>query len=127
MKKFILLFIFFTSSLFSFSTNVTGAYAIGIFDSAGNGENVQHVRKTKADYNGTCYTKVFVVGNSFKIKPEVSIGNSKGEYQSSKPIYGKIRKLKIGEVMIFKHKNVRSGQIKVSFKNKLYDSKVYVK
>lgn len=127
MKKSILLLILILSPLFSFSTKVTGAYAIGIFDASGNGENVQHVRKTKADYNDICYTKIFLVGNSFNVKPKVSIGKSKGIYQSTKSIYGKSRKLKIGEVMLFKHYKVTNGYIKVSFKNKLFDSKVYVK
>lgn len=127
MKKFILLLTLIISSLFSSSTKVTGAYAIGIFDAGGNGENVQHLRKTKADYSGTCYTKVFIAGNPFKIKPRVTIGNSEGIYQSSKPIYSKTRKLQIGVVMLFKHFRVSKGYIKVSFKNKLYDSKVFVK
>ena len=127
MKKFILLLIFILTPLFSYSTKVTGAYAIGIFDEKGNGENVQHVRKTEADYNGTCYTKVYIIGNSFNLKPVVKIGNSRGHYQSSKPIYEKVRKIKIGEVMTFKHYAVTKGHIYVSFKGKLYDRKVYVK
>ena len=127
MKKFILLLIFILSPLFCYNTSVTGAYAIGIFDSNGNGENIQHVKKTKANYNGTCFTKIFIAGNSFNNKPEVKIGNSIGIYQSTKPIYSKTRKLKIGEVMVFKHFNVTKGLIRVSFKNKIYDSKVYVK
>lgn len=125
MKKFILLLILFSSFLFAFNSNIKGAYAVGIFDEKGNGENIQHVRKTKNDYNGICYTKIFVVGNSFKQKPKVTIGNSIGHYQSSKPIYN--RKIKIGEVMLFKHFAVSNGNIKVSFKNKLYDAKVFVK
>ena len=127
MKKFILLLIFILSPLFSYNTKVTAAYAIGIFDSSGNGENIQHVRKTKNNYNDTCYTKIFIVGNPFNAKPKVTIGDSQGVYQSTKPIYSKTRKLKIGEVMIFKHHKVTHGLIKVSFKNKLLDSKVYVK
>lgn len=125
MKKFILLLIIFISPLFSYNTKVTGAYAIGIFDAGGNGENIQHVKRTKADYNGTCFTKVFIVGKSFKTKPIVKIGNSIGHFQSSKPIFSKL-KIKIGEVLIFKHNRVTKGLIQVIFKNKLYDSKVYV-
>lgn len=128
MKKFILLLIFILTPLFSYNTSVTAIYAIGIFNSAGNGENVQHLKRTKANYNGTCYTKIFVVGNAFNTKPEVKIGNSIGTYQSTKPIYSKTtNKIKIGEVMVFKHFNVTKGLIKVSFKNRIYDSKVYVK
>lgn len=126
MKKFILLLTLILTPLFSYNTKVTGAYAIGIFDAAGNGENVQHVRKTKADYGGLCYTKIFVIGNSFKLKPTVKIGNSIGEYQSSKPIFSKL-KIKIGEVMLFKHRKVTKGHIRVLFRNKLFDAKVYVK
>jgi len=126
MKKLILLFILTLTQLFSYSTNVKAAYAIGIFDESGNGENIQHVRKTKSDYNNTCFTKVFVVGTMLKIKPKVLIGDSKGHYQSSKPIYNN-RKIKIGEVLIYKHFAVKKGYLKVIFRNKLYDSKVYVK
>ena len=128
MKKFMILSLLIISPLFSYSTSVTAIYAIGIFNSAGNGENVQHVRRTKANYNGTCYTKVFVVGNAFNTKPEVKIGNSIGTYQSTKPIYSETtNKIKIGEVMVFKHLNVSKGLIKIFFKNRLFDSKVYVK
>jgi hypothetical protein len=126
MKKFILLLTLTTIQLFSAQSNVTGAYAIGIFDSGGNGENIQHAKKTKNDYNGTCYSKIFVVGSYYNIKPVVNIGNSRGHYQSSKPIYNKI-KIKIGEVLLYKHFNVKKGYMEVRFKNRLYDSKVFVK
>jgi len=126
MKKFILLLFIILSPIFAYNSKVTAGYAIGIFDASGNGENVQHVKKTKANYNGTCFTKVFIVGKFYNIKPVVKIGNSIGHHQSSKPIYGN-RKLKIGEVLLFKHYNVTKGHIKVMFKNKLFDSKVYVK
>jgi len=33
----------------AYSTKITTAHAIGIFHENGNGENVQHVRKTKDD------------------------------------------------------------------------------
>ncbi len=126
MKKIILLSILLISTLFAYKTDVKGIYAVGIFDSSGKGENVQHLRKTKADYNGTCYTKIFVYGNIFKQKPKVKIGNSIGVYQNSKPIYSS-RKIKIGEELLYKHENVSKGLIRVSFKNKVFDSKVYVK
>lgn len=126
MKNIILLITLLILPLYSFNSKVNGIYAIGVFDSGGNGENVQHVTKTKADYNGTCYTKVFVHGSILKAKPQVKIGNSIGHYQSSKPIYSK-RKIKIGEVLLYKHYGVKSGLIKVTFRNKLYDSKVFVK
>ena len=126
MKKIILLLTIICTTLFSYKTNVKGIYAVGIFDSSGNGENIQHVKKTKYDYNGTCYTKIFVYGNPFKLKPEVKIGNSIGQFISTRPIYSK-RKLKIGEEMLYKHYTVTKGLIRVIFKNRIYDSKVYVK
>jgi hypothetical protein len=126
MKKIILLLTFLLLPLFSYKTNIKGIYAIGIFDENGKGENVQHLKKTKADYNGTCYTKIFVYGNSLRIKPLVKIGNSLGYYQSSRPIYNK-RKIKIGEEMTFKHYKVSKGLISVSLKNRIFDSKVFVK
>lgn len=126
MKKTILLLILTLTQLFSYNTKVTAAYAIGIFDEKGNGENVQHLRKTVNDYNNTCYTKVFVVGRLLKLKPEVYIGKSKGHFQSRKPIYNS-RKIKIGEVLLYKHFKVNKGYFKVFFRNKLFDTKVYVK
>ncbi len=126
MKKTILLLIFALTQLFSYNTNVKAAYAIGIFSENGNGENVQHVRKTTHDYNNTCYTKIFVVGSFLKLKPDVYIGKSKGHYQSSKSIYNN-RKIKIGEVLTYKHYGVTNGYFKVFFRNKLYDTKVFVK
>ena len=126
MKKIILLLTIFFTSLYSYKTDVKAIFAIGIFNENGSGENIQHLRKTESDYNGTCYTKIFVYGTSLSIKPEVSIGSSKGYFQKSTSIYDK-RKIKIGEEMLFKHYNVSNGLIKVTFRNKLFDSKVYVK
>ncbi len=126
MKKFILLFIFSYCISFAYSTNVKGAYAIGIFDKNGDGENIQHARETKNDYNGICYTKVFVLGDSLNIKPKVSIGNSIGHFQSSKSVFND-KKIKIGTLFIFKHYTVSKGYIKVSFENRVYDAKVFVK
>lgn len=127
MKKVILLLTtLFLVNSFAFNSKIEGAYAIGIFDEKGNGENVQHTRITRGDYNGTCYTKVFVIGKFFKLKPKVTIGNSIGHFQSTKPIYNK-SKIKIGEVMTFKHYNVSKGHIKVRIREKILDTKVFVK
>jgi len=126
MKKIILLSIFLLTTLFAYKNQVQAIYAVGVFDSKGRGENIQHLKKTKADYNGLCYTKIFVYGTSLKIKPTVKIGNSIGHFQSSLPIYDK-RKIKIGEEMLYKHYNVSKGLIKINYRNRLFDSKVYVK
>ena len=126
MKKIFILFFIALTSLYSYKSNIQGIYAVGIFDASGRGENIQHVRKTKNDYNGTCYTKVFLYGNAFNVKPEVSIGNSLGHYVNSKPIYDK-RNIKIGEELTYKHFNVQNGLLRVSLRNRVFDSKVYVK
>ncbi len=120
----IALSIFFT--LYANSTNIEQARAIGIFDENGNGENIQHVRKTKNDYNGTCFTKVSVFGNFYHTTPNVYIGNSKGYLQKEETIFNK-NKIKIGTTLLYKHYNVTNGYIKVSIDNRIYDLKVFVK
>jgi len=110
----------------SFSDERIIARAIGIFDEKGNGENIQHVRKTKKNYNGICYTKIFVTNISKHLRPKVTINNSIGHFQSSKPIFNS-EKIKIAEVILYKHYNITSGLIKVFVKNKLYDARVYIK
>ncbi len=126
MKRIFILFIITFTTLFAYKSDVKGIYAVGIFDEQGKGENIQHARKTKNDYNGICYTKIFLYGTSFNVKPGVSIGNSVGHYINSKPIYDK-KNIKIGEELIYKHFKVQNGLIKVKFRNKIFDSKVYVK
>lgn len=125
MKKLILL-ILSINFVFAYNTNIKQARAIGIFNEKGNGENIQRSRKTNYDYNGTVFVKVFVEGKIFNTKPKVKIGNSLGHYESSKAIYG-TRKIKIGEVFLYKLYNVKNGYIEVSISNKIYDKKVFVK
>jgi hypothetical protein len=125
MKKIFILFIIAFTSVYAYKSNIKGIYAVGIFDAQGRGENIQHKRKTKNDYNGICYTKIFLYGNAFNVKPEVSIGNSIGHYVNAKPIYDK-RNIKIGEELTYKHLNVQNGLLKVTLRNRIFDSKVYV-
>ena len=110
----------------AYSTKIKTAHAIGIFHKNGNGENIQHVRKTKDDYNGICYSKIVVFGNLNGIKPKIKIGSSIGNFVKVIPIYNK-QKIKIAEELTFKHYNVTKGYIEVRINNKLYDSKVFVK
>ena len=126
MKTSILFFILLLQNLL-LGSPIKAAYAIGIFDEKGNGENIQHVRHTKANYDGTCFTKVFVVGKTLQNNNvEVKIGNALGHYQSSKPIFN-TQNIKIGEVLTFKHYGVTNGLIVVSKQNKIFDTKVFVK
>ena len=110
----------------AYSTQIKTAHAIAIFHENGNGENIQHLRKTKDDYNGTCFSKVVVFGKLNNIKAEVKIGNSKGIFVKAIPIYNR-QKIKIAEEMTYKHYKVTKGYFKVIVNNKLYDSKVFVK
>lgn len=121
----ILLFIF-NLSLFAFSSKVSNSYAIGIFDEQGQGENVQHTRKTKNDYNGTCFSKIVVFGRLLGQTPDVRIGSSKGHFVKSIPIYNK-KKIKIANELTFKHYAVSKGYFEVRISGKLYDGKVFVK
>lgn len=126
MKSLILLSVFFTLNLHSYSSNIQNAVAIGIFDKNGNGENIQHKRETKYGYDGICYSKIVVFGFLNQSKPKVIIGNSIGKQIHSIPVYNQYKE-KIGEELTFKHYTIRSGQFKVYIDDKLYDSKVYVK
>ena len=110
----------------AYSTQIRTAHAIGIFHENGNGENIQHVRKTKDDYNGICFSKIVVFGRLNNIKPEVKIGKSKGIFVKAIPIYNK-QKIKIAKEITYKHYKVTKGYIEVRVNNKLYDSKVFVK
>lgn len=126
MKKIVLISLLLLSTLFSYSSNIQAAYAIGIFDKNGMGENIQHKRKSIYNYNGECYSKIVVFGFLNNSIPKVSIGNSIGSFVKSVSIYNKL-KIKIGEVITFKHYALSSGYFKVEINNKLYDSKVFIK
>jgi len=123
MKK-ILLIISLTIQLFA-TPNIK-AYAIGIFDKNGDGENIQHLRKTKNDYKGLCYSKVVVFSKKNTSIPIVNIGKSKGHFLKSTPIYNKY-KIKIAQEFTFKHFNITKGYFEVRIDGKLYDGKVFVK
>ena len=125
-KHILILFLLLNLSLFAYSSKVTAAYAIGVFDEQGNGENIQHIRKTKNDYNGTCYSKIVVFGKLLGQTPKVNIGSSKGHYMKSIPIYNR-NKIKIAQEMTFKHYNLKKGYFEVRVGQKLFDTKVFVK
>jgi len=126
MKNIIIILIFFSSYILGNNQNITGIYAIGVFHENKLGENIQHLRETNGDYNGTCYSKVFVLSKSENILPKVTIGNSIGHFIKKESIFNS-KKIKIGEELLYKHYNVTSGYIEVKYKNKLYDTKVFVK
>ncbi|RXJ86278.1 hypothetical protein [Arcobacter sp. CECT 8985] len=127
MKKIIIINILILSFLsnYLFASEVTQARVIGIFDKNGNGENVQYKKQTNANYNGTCFSKIVVIG-SLKNKPKVFIGKSAGVFIKMKPLYNKY-KIKIGDILIYKHENVSKGYVKITLNNKLYDYRIFVK
>lgn len=110
----------------AYSSQIKTAHATGIFHQNGNGENIQHVRKTKEDYNGTCFSKIVIFGKVNNIKVEVKIATSIGSFLKAKSIYNK-QKIKIGQEMTFRHYKVTKGYLEVRVNNKLYDSKVFIK
>lgn len=112
---------------FNFANEVNiQAFAIGIFDKNGNGENIQHLRFSKNDYNDICFSKVAVFGNIKEDNISVNIGNSHGHYLNSKPIYNKSRIL-IGKEITYKHFAVTKGYFEVRINNKIFDTKVFIK
>ena len=123
---FITLLLLTLTNVEAYSTQIKAAHAIGIFHKNGKGENIQHVKKTKDDYNGLCFSKIIVFGKLNDIMPKVKIGNSQGSFIRTISIYNK-QKIKIAQEMTFEHKKVTNGYLEVRIKNKLYDSKVFVK
>jgi len=110
----------------AYNSKINSAYAIAIFHENKKGENIQHVRKTKDDYNGTCYSKIVVFGKVTNAKTSVKIGDSIGVFVKATPIYNKY-KIRIAQEQTFKHYNVTKGYIEVRVNQKLYDSKVFIK
>ena len=102
------------------------AYAIGIFDEKGEGENIQHKRITNNDYNNICYSRIVVFGNIPHARVQVKIGNSLGHFEKSIFVYNK-HKIKIAEEITLKHYTVEKGYFEVRINNKLYDTKVFIK
>ena len=125
MKKVILSILLISAHLFGFKSDVKQIFAIGVFNQNGIGENIQNVKKTKKDYNGICFTKIYLKGNNFNIKPKVMIGDSIGKFVEAKPVFNK--KILIGKIITFKHTNVTNGLLKVYFRKKLFDARVYIR
>ena len=126
MKKIILILITFVITLFAYNSKIEAAYAIGICNEKGDGENIQHKRITDNDYNDICYSRIVVFGNISHERVEVKIGDSLGYFEKSTSVVNK-HKIKIGEEMTFKHYTVEKGYFEVKVNNKLYDTKVFVK
>lgn len=125
MKTLILFILFFTLNLHAYSSNVINAYAVSIMDENFIEENVQAKRKTSKDYNGLCYSKIYIFGNYFHETPSVKIGNSIGSVYKERTIVK--NGLNIGKEIIFRHLTITKGYFQVRFGNKLLDGKVFVK
>ena len=124
-SRIIVFIIFLNIYTFANNTNIKAAYAIGIFDKEGNGENIQHTRFSKNDYNGICFSKIVIFGNYNKKDIQVTIGKSIGHFIKSKSIYNK--KIKIAEELTFKHYSISKGYLEIRINKKLYDGKVFIK
>ena len=125
MRKYIYILLLCTP-LFSFESKIQSAYAIGIFDENGKGENIQHKKITQNDYSNICFSKIVVFGEYYNSKIEVRIGDSFGYFQNSISIYNN-KKIKIGEELTFKHFNISKGYFEVKINDKIYDTKVFIK
>lgn len=126
MKKFIFLLLLNTLNLLALSNDVKEAYAIAVFHSNGEGENVQHKKITNEDYNGDCFSKIAVLGKIDNKDIQVRIGDSVGYFVNSIPIFN-IQNIKIGTEITFQHYNVSKGYFEVKVDGRILDSKVFVK
>lgn len=126
MKKFIFILIFNALNLLALSNDIQEAYAIAVFHSNGEGENVQHKKITNADYNGDCFSKIAVLGRIDNKDIQVRIGDSVGYFVNSIPIFN-IQNIKIGTEITFQHYNVSKGYFEVKIDGRILDSKVFVK
>ena len=126
MKKFILILFIATSNLVSMPSDIHASYAIGVFHENGMGEKVQNKKITEDNYEGTCFSKIVVLGKIQDNNIQVRIGDSLGYIQSSVPVYN-VQNIKIGEELTFMHYNVSKGYFEVKIDGKIYDSKVFVK
>lgn len=128
MKKLITLLFLINLNLFALtSDDIKEAFAIGMFHSSGSGEKVQNKKVTEDNYDGTCFSKIAILGklgNNLNIK--VRIGSSIGTYQTKAPIYN-AKNILIGYELTFIHESVTSGILEVSIDGRIYDSKLYVK
>lgn len=123
--KTLLFFLILSLNIFADSSNIK-AYAIGIFNEKGNGENIQHLRSSNNDYNGTCFSKIVVFGEVGSKSLQVKIGNSIGHFIKKIPVYNE-KKIKIAEEMTFKHYNISKGYFQIKIDNKTTDTKVFIK
>lgn len=126
MKKFILISLLINLNLFALSSDIQKAIATGVFHENGTGEKIQHLKTTDENYEGTCYSKIAVLGKIEHKNIKVRIGDSLGYFQNSIPIYN-IQNILIGYELTFIHYNVTKGLFEVSIDGRIYDSKVYVK
>ncbi|MBP9490959.1 MAG: hypothetical protein KBE77_05880 [Aliarcobacter sp.] len=126
MKKLILTILITTLNLLAMTPPIQASYAIGVFHENGSGEKVQHKKITEENYDGTCFSKIVVLGKIQNRNIQVRIGDSLGYFQNSAPVYN-AKNIKIGEELTFMHYNVSKGYFEVKIDGRIYDSKVFVK
>jgi hypothetical protein len=126
MKKLILISFLINLNLFALSSDIKEALAVGVFHENGAGEKVQRKKITDENYNGTCFSKIVVLGKIENKNIKVRIGDSLGYIQNTAPVYN-VQKILIGHEITFLHYNITQGLFEVSIDGKIYDSKVFVK
>ena len=126
MKKFILILFIATSNLFPMPSDIQASYAIGVFHENGMGEKVQNKKITEDNYEGTCFSKIVVLGKIQDNNIQVRIGDSLGYMENTTNVYN-IQNIKIGTEITFRHYNVSNGYFEVKIDGRIYDYKVFVK
>lgn len=125
MKKIILITVSFATLLSAFTTKVVNGYAVSVYDENKIEENIQAKRTTQKDYNGICYSKIYIFGKILDGHTKVLIGKSLGHKVEEHAIHK--NHLIVGKEMIFKHYGVTKGYFHVYFNNDLLDMKTFVK
>jgi len=126
MKKLFLILFFINLNLFALSSDIKEALAVGVFHENGTGEKVQRKKTTDENYEGTCFSKIVVLGKIGNKNIKVRIGDSLGYIQNTAPVYN-VQNILIGHEITFLHYNVTNGLIEVSIDGRTFDSKVFVK
>lgn len=110
----------------SMQSKLINAYAVSIYDAQMIEENIQSKRTTKKDYEGICFTKIYVFGKVLhQGNITVKIGNTIGHKVEEQAIHK--NRLIIGKSILFKHYGVSKGYLQVFLNGKLKDSKTFIR
>lgn len=106
-------------------SRVYGAFALAIYDKNMNKEEIQNKRETTKNYQGICFSEVFINYTKNNPNVKVTIGNSIGHEIFSKAIYK--NNIKVGKIIRFKHYAVDKGYLSVKINNQIFSKRIFIK